>query len=125
MDYQAWCTEQDIKKKEEERKRKKELKNRRRKEKFRLIRLKQFREEFGDYWYYPNYNIWVPIECWRIVSRDGVNSLSIFEFNFDQVEQSNLMSTLVGGGSDVDLDTYHQLVCEERDGKWYYTGGKK
>lgn len=90
----------------------------------RLDELTKFRERFGDYWYYPDGDVYVPIEMMRVPCVDGVNYVMVISLESDT---PRLARSLVGGsGGDMSVEQYHDLYGEydvESD-RWIFTYNK-
>jgi hypothetical protein len=117
MDYQAWCRETD-QKEEEERKRRERVREEAKQKK--VDQLNSYRERFGDYWYYPDGDVYVPIEMPRIPAIDGVNYVMVMSLDS---ETPMLATTLLMGGGDMNIEQYHDLYGEHDDesNKWVFT----
>lgn len=118
MDYQEWCRETDQKEAEERERRERKREEAKQK---KLNKLKRYRERFGDHWYYPDGDVYVPIEMPRIPAIDGVNYVMVMSLDS---ETPMLATTLIrGSGGNMSVKQYHDLYGEHDvdSDKWFFT----
>ena len=115
MDYQQWCKEVD-----EQIKVEKEQYNHEKcvaKEKHNKA-IQEYKEKYGNYWYYDSADVYIPIEVLSIPALDGGNTVSLL-LNYGR-EYHIVTTELYCHIKPYTIEEYHNIFCEFINNKWIY-----